>query len=343
MWSNATMNMITRARPRLPQPTLARLPPLTSLRAFVSVARHLSFSRAAGELHVTSAAIGQQIRLLEDHLGQPLFYRNRGELELTPTGRALMPGLTDAFETVVQSIARLASDDDIAPLRISVPPSFGAKWLMPRLGALREFTKGHEILVDASTALANLEADDIDCAIRYGHGAYSGLVSERLMTEAIVPVCSPGFADAHGLHPGVSTLDGVPLLHEDGPERDPGCADWRDWLRAAGLAPLPAEGGMRLSQSSLVLDAALAGQGLALGKLRLAEGDLAAGRLVSPLRGPQPVAFSYFLVTTPTKARLPRVERLLEWLLSQTPPRENNLPPSVIPQPTVDDVKILEA
>ncbi|HTJ57435.1 MAG TPA: transcriptional regulator GcvA [Devosiaceae bacterium] len=318
------MNIVTRTRPRLPQPTLARLPPLGALRAFVSVARHLSFSRAAGELHVTSAAIGQQIRLLEDHLGQPLFYRNRGELELTPTGRALMPGLTDAFEAVVQAIAQLSSADDLAPLRISVAPSFGAKWLMPRLGALRELLPGHEILVEASTELADLEADDFDCAIRYGLGAYPGLVSDRLFAEAVVPICSPAFAEKHRLDLGTEALGTVPLLHENGPERDPGCPDWRAWLRAAGLSPSVAEGGLRLSQSSLVIDAAAAGQGLALGKLRLAQADLDAGRLVSPFGTPQAVEFSYFLVTTPLKARQPKVERLRQWLLGRAASLQSN-------------------
>lgn len=311
------MNVIARTRPRLPQPTLARLPPLTSLRAFVAVARHLSFSRAAGELHVTSAAIGQQIRLLEDHLGQPLFYRNRGELELTPTGRALMPGLTDAFETVVRSIARLASSDDAAPLRISVAPSFGAKWLMPRLGALRTELAGHEILLDTSIELVDLDTDAIDCGLRYGLGAYPGLISDRLFAEAVLPVCSPGFAEAYALHAETTTLEGVPLLHEDGPERDPGLPDWHNWLRAHGMLTTHVEGGLRFSQSSLILDAAMAGQGLALGKLRLAEADLATGRLVSPFGLPHPVAFSYFLVTTPDKARLPRIERFRRWLLDE--------------------------
>jgi len=311
------MNEMTRRRPRLPQPTLARLPPLTALRAFVAVARHLSFSRAADELHVTSAAIGQQIRLLEDHLGQPLFYRNRGELELTPSGRALMPGLTDAFDMVVQSIARLAGNDDYAPLRISVPPSFGAKWLMPRLGALQAALPRQEILLDASVRLVDLHAEDIDCAIRYGLGAYPGLIADRLLPEAVIPVCSPQFAESYALNAAIGSLDGVPLLHDDGPERDPGCPGWREWLAAAGFSTGAAQGGMRLNQSSLVLDAAVAGHGLALGKARLAEAELASGRLVSPLGTPQPVEFSYSFITTPSKAQLPRVELFRRWLQAE--------------------------
>ncbi len=312
------MNSMSPHRPRNLPTTLARLPPLTSLRAFVATARHLSFTRAAEELHVTSAAIGQQIRLLEDHLGQTLFHRNRGQLQLTESGLALMPGLTDAFDAVVQSVARLAGSEERSPLKISVPPSFASRWLVPRLDALRRAAPEHEILVDASLRLVDLNSEDIDCVIRYGSGAYPGLVIDRLFSEAVLPVCSPEFAALHGLHHGIEALDGVPFLHDEGPERDAGCPDWRNWLQSAGLSPALASGGLRLNQSSLVLEAAAAGQGIALGKLRLAEADLAAGRLISPFGEPQPVEFSYFFVTSPHKARLARVEQFREWLRSES-------------------------
>jgi LysR family glycine cleavage system transcriptional activator len=318
MWSNADMNSMSPHRPRVPAPTLARLPPLTSLRAFVAVARQLSFARAADELHVTSAAIGQQIRLLEDHLGQTLFHRNRGQLQLTESGLALMPGLTDAFDALVQSVARLAGSQERAPLKVSVPPSFASRWLIPRLDALRRAAPDHEILVDASVRLVDLNSEDVDCVIRYGTGAYPGLVVDRLFSEAVLPVCSPEFATQHGLYQTPEALDGVPFLHDEGPERDPGCPDWRAWLQSAGLPPSLATGGFRLTQTSLVLEAAAAGQGIALGKLRLAEGDLASGRLVSPFGAPQPVEFSYFFATAPQKARLTRVELFRDWLKAET-------------------------
>jgi LysR family glycine cleavage system transcriptional activator len=189
--------------------------------------------------------------------------------------------------------------------------------LMPRLGALQHALPHQEILVDASVRLVDLHAEDIDCAIRYGLGAYPGLVADRLFAEAVVPVCSPEFATRHNLHPGIASLEGVPLLHDDGPERDPGCPGWREWLAGAGFSPAAAQGGMRLNQSSLVLDAAVAGHGLALGKARLAEGELAAGRLVSPLGTPQPVEFSYSFVTSPSKAALPRIELFRRWLQAE--------------------------
>ncbi|CDM60800.1 MULTISPECIES: LysR substrate-binding domain-containing protein [Rhizobium] len=311
------MSTLPNSRRKAIQPTLARLPPLTSLRTFVATARHLNFVRAAEELHVTSAAVGQQIRLLEDYLGQSLFNRVRGQLQLTPAGLALVPGLTDAFDAVLAAMAQFATSDHEQPIRVSVAPSFASKWLIPRLDALRRAAPGLQVLVDASTQLTNLDAGDADCVIRYGSGAYAGLVVDHLFSEAVLPVCSPEFADAHSLWDGPHAIDGVPLLHEEGPEHDQSCPDWSGWLRAAGLSCHASQGGFRLSQSSLVLDAALAGQGLGLGKIRLAEAEIRSGRLVSPFGVPQPVSSSYFFATTAHTARLMRVDLFREWLLAE--------------------------
>jgi LysR family glycine cleavage system transcriptional activator len=319
-----------RSRSRNLQPTLARLPPLTSLRAFVATARHLSFTRAADELHVTSAAIGQQIRQLEDHLGHALFVRNRGQLQLTDSGQALMPGLTEAFDTVLETMARLAGNADTAPIRISAAPSLASKWLVPRLAALRQSVPGLEVLLDASTRLADVASEETDCVIRYGQGAYPGLVVSRLFSEAVLPVCSPEFAERHGLHRGPDALLGVPLLHEDGPERDASCPDWKSWLRSAGASTRIGDSGIRVNQSSLVLDAAIAGQGIGLGKLRLAAADLEAGRLVSPFGTPQPVEFSYFFATSPHKSGLKRVELFRDWLEAEAAAVRASAPAAVV-------------
>lgn len=293
---------------------LSRLPPLTALRAFVVTARHLSFTLAAAELHVTSAAIGQQIRLLEEHIGTPLFNRQRGALELTAAGEALAPGLTEGFQVVLEAVSRVTMAKEDAPIRVSVPPSFASRWLIPRLDALRKVAPELEVTVDASARLSDFAADEVDCVVRYGSGAYPGLVSERLFTEAVLPVCAPDFAQEHGLYDGPEAIAGAPVLHEDGPERDASCPDWRTWLRAQGLSGRLARDGIRLSQSSLVLEAAAAGKGIGLGKLRLAEADLAAGRLVSPFGAAWPVEFSYHFLAPAEKLQLPAVARFRDWL-----------------------------
>lgn len=296
---------------------MSRLPPLTSLRAFVVTARHLNFGKAAEELHVTAAAIGQQVRILEDHLGKLLFQRNRGELALTPAGVTLYPGLRDAFEAVVDTVGRLIAVEQDAPIRVTVAPSFASKWLIPRLDALREAVPLLEVVVDASAQLTDFSNNDADCAIRYGSGAYPGLVSERLFPEAVAPVCSPEYALRHNLYHGFPVLQNAFILHEDGPEQDPSCPGWEDWLKSQGYAAKLGGPGIRLSQSSLVLDAALAGKGVGLGKLTLAAADLEAGRLVVPFGQPQPVDFSYYFVAPPQKAKLPSVEAFRSWLLAE--------------------------
>lgn len=311
------MTTIDASRKKAIQPTLARLPPLTSLRAFVATARHLNFIRAAEELHVTAAAVGQQIRLLEDYLGRPLFNRVRGQLQLTPAGQLLMPGLTDAFDAVLSAMSRFAASEDDLPVRVSVAPSFASRWLIPRLEALRQAAPGLEVLVDVSTQLTDLDGGDADCVVRFGTGAYAGLVIDQLFSEAVAPVCSPDFADRHQLWERPDRLETVPLLHEDGAEHDQSCPDWHAWTRTEGYSYRLPTGGFRLNQSSLVLDAALAGQGIGLGKLRLAEAELRRGLLVCPFGRAQPVGFSYFFATTSHKAQLMRVDLFRNWIRAE--------------------------
>ncbi len=299
---------------RAPIIGLSRLPSLNALRAFVVTARHLNFTEAAAELFVTPAAIGQQIRQLEDHIGSPLFHRQRGELELTEAGHALAPGLSDGFQLVLDTIARATRPAEEAPIRISAPPSFVSRWLVPRLDSLREVAPELRVAVDASARLSDFAADEVDCAIRYGAGHYPGLVAERLFDEAVVPICSPAFAATYGLARGPAALAGVPVIHEDGPERDPGCPDWRTWLRANGLSPLLVTDGVRLGQSSLVIEAAVAGMGIGLGKLRLAEADLAMGRLIMPFGAPWPIESAYYFIVPPESMGRPGIARFRDWL-----------------------------
>lgn len=306
-----------RASPRPPSQTLARMPPLTALRAFVATARHLNFADAADELHVTSAAIGQQIRLLEERLGHALFVRRRNGLQLTAAGHALMPGLTAAFDTLLETLSALAGEAEGAPIRIVAPPSFAGRWLVPRLAALRAMGSSLDVQVNVCPRDVDLFNDDADCIIGYGTGDAAGLVVDRLFGEAVAPVCSPAFAQRHGLSRNPSALADVPLLHEKGPAPDPSCPDWATWLRLSGLPAQPADGGITLDQPSLVLDAAVAGQGVGLAKLRLAEADLSSARLIVPFGDPMPVNFFYFLAATPLKAKSPRVRQLRRWLLCE--------------------------
>ena len=284
------------------------------MRAFVVVARHLSFTAASSELHVTPAAVGHQIRQLEACFGRPLFERTGRQLSLTPAGEMLLPALNAAFEQMLGAISFFLNDDR-DPLSISVAPSFASKWLIPRLDRFRRLRPDLEIRLDASPTLTDFARGDVDCAIRYGAGDYPGLVVEKLLAEAVFPVASPSLRQ--GRHPlrKPEDLRHHVFLHDNSPDVDASCPDWTSWLQACGLDISPT--GLHFNQSALVLEAAAAGQGVALAKSHLADGDLRSGRLFRPFGEAQKVELFYFFVAPRHKLRLPRVEAFREWLVKE--------------------------
>ena len=298
--------------------SLSRLPPLNSLRAFVVAAKHMSFSKAAGELHVTPAAISQQIKQLEDQLGCELFRRSNRNLVLTEEGQACLPGLADAFERIVQALEQIDAAGQAGPLTVSVAPSFAAKWLVPRLDNFRTVHPEIDVRISASMHLVDFDIEDVDCAIRYGAGDYGELFAEKILEETVFPVCSPALARNGGGLKKPRDLARFTLLHDDSPDQDPSCPDWRMWLKAAGVKDVDATRGMRLNQSSLVLEAAAAGHGVALAKGTLAAEDLRTGRLVRPFNVTQTLDFAYYLVCPRRKTSLAKVVAFLRWLRAQT-------------------------
>lgn len=172
-------------------PTLSRLPPLTALRAFVVAARHASFSRAAEELHVSTAAIGQQVRILETHLGQPLFSRQRGELLLTDAGNALYPGLADAFETMIGSLSDLMVSNARPQLKVLAEGCFAARWLAPRLGSIVPALGDVELSIESlESETIDLTHFDADCAIVATHAQIPGFIHEPLFADTVSAVCT---------------------------------------------------------------------------------------------------------------------------------------------------------
>jgi LysR family glycine cleavage system transcriptional activator len=294
-----------------------RLPPLNGLRAFEAAARHMSFTRAAEELSVTPGAISQQIRSLEDHLGKPLFRRGNRSLLLTDAGQACLPYLRDGFDRLAEGIARLNDSGRDRTLRVSVAPSFASKWLVPRLD---DFTARHpelEVWMGAANTLVDFGVDDVDMAIRYGGGRYPGLFVDELMRESVFPVCSPKLVS--GAHPltGPEALVHHTLLHDDSSLEDVSCPDWAMWLRAAGIDAVDGGRGPRFNQSSLVLEAAASGRGVALAKSALAAVDIAEGRLVRPFEAVLPVNFAYYVVCPQSRADLRKVVAFRDWLRVQ--------------------------
>jgi LysR family transcriptional regulator, glycine cleavage system transcriptional activator len=294
-----------------------RLPPLNSLRAFEAVARHLSISKAAEELSVTPAAVSHQIKTLEDHLGVALFRRDKRNLLLSDAGQACLPGIREAFERLASAIGEIDSLGLGGILTVSVAPSFAAKWLVPRLDRFQAKHPEIDVRVSASMQITDFSRDDVDMAIRYGAGRYPDLVVERLMDEAVFPVCSPKLMKGKNALTTPQALKQHALLHDDSPDGDESCPTWAMWLKAAGVDDVDASRGPRFNQSSLVIEAAILGRGVALAKANLAAADLAEKRLIKPFEMSVPVDFAYYVVCPKAKLNLPKVALFRDWLRAE--------------------------
>lgn len=294
-----------------------RLPPLNALRAFEAAARHLSFSAAAAELHVTPAAISHQIKGLEDDLGVKLFRRLNREVQLTDAGQACLPGLRDGFDRIAEAVSRAQRQDAAGIVTVSSSPGLAAKFLVPRIETFRTLHPEIDLRIDASMHLVDLTRENVHVALRYGHGRYPGLDVKLLMRTAVVPVCAPSLL--RGAHPLRTPHDlrHHMLIHDETLANDPSCPDWAMWLRAAGVDGVDSHRGLRFNQVALALDAAIAGRGVVLTRNIFAADDLAAGRLVRLFDTSTPVEFAVYLVTPPALTSLPKVKAFTDWVTAE--------------------------
>jgi LysR family glycine cleavage system transcriptional activator len=298
-----------------------RLPPLNALRAFEAAARHMNFSRAADELSVTPGAVSQQIQNLEEYIGAPLFKRTPKGLLLTDGAQTALPALREAFDRLAEAASLLTAAEDGRRLTVSAAPSFAAKWLVPRLGRFEEAHPQVDVWLSAGFELVDFTGGEVDLAIRYGRGAYPGLEVVRLLGETVSPVVSPGLLAETPLE----TLDDLKnhvLLHDGSPDADDSCPDWAMWLAARGVKGVDGARGPRFNQSSLVIEAAVNGRGVALAKQTLAQEDLDAGRLVQPFDIETAVDFAYYIVYPKAKGRLAQVKAFVAWLTQEAEAHE---------------------
>ena len=300
-----------------------RLPALNALRAFEAAARHLSFTRAAEELNVTPGAISQQIRQLEEFAGAPLFRRTGRQVLLTDAGQAALPLLTSAFEMMAEAVHHMRAPARRDRLMISSAPSFAAKWLAPRLERFQEQNPEAEVWVSADMAMTDFNSSDIDLALRHGKGLYEGLRADKIMSESVLPVCSPDLMS--GPHPlrSPADLSHHVLLHDESPENDPSRPDWNAWLKARGVTSVDGNRGPRFTQSSLVVEAAAAGRGVALAKFAIASGDLERGRLIAPFAdGASDIDFAYWIVYPKWRTPSKLARTFMAWLKSEAQANE---------------------
>ena len=294
-----------------------RLPPLKSLRLFEAAARHLSFKQAAEELSVTPAAVSQQIRSLEDVLGVPLFKRTSRALILTDRAQMSLAPLRDGFAKIEEAVTIIEADSEDQALKISVSPSFASKWLVPRLERYYQHNANAVVKISASMQLVDFQEQDVDLALRYGPGDYPGLHTEELMRESVFPVCCPSLMEGPDAIRTPADLHRVTLIHDESSLDDESCPTWTMWLKAAGVDADQGQRALHFNQTSLAIEAAIAGRGVALAKRTLAEVDLAAGRLARPFNQSQPVDFAYYIVLPEAKLQLPKVQDFIEWLRAE--------------------------
>jgi LysR family glycine cleavage system transcriptional activator len=284
-----------------------QLPPLTALRAFEAAARHASFARAAEELSITPAAVSQQVRLLEESLGAHLFERRARGVDLTSTGIDYARELGLALDRIAAATERLKSASSPGTLTISTTHSFALKWLLPRLIRFQSLHPELDVRLSTSNALTNFDSQDIDIAIRYGRGRWPGLSASLLTHTELLPVASPALRDGAKPIRTPADLSRHTILHL--------MADrWPEWLAVANISDFDPQRGPRYSDISLMMQAAIEGQGVALGQSLLVADDIASGRLVELFSLRIPAAAAYYLVGPPGTLKRPKVRAFQDWL-----------------------------
>lgn len=285
-----------------------RLPPLNALRVFEVAARSENFTRAAEELGVSQTAVSQQVKALEATLGVQLFARDGKRLIITSAGKQYLAVVRDALDRIVLGTDRLLQSRPSSILTLSTSPDFGAKWLVHRLGRLTEAYPEIDLRVSTTSKPVDLISEQVDLAIRHGDGHWPGLDAVALCQERLVPVCSPKLLSGDSRISQASDLLKLPLLRLDD------WTTWSKWFEAAGVAT-PARHGPVLNQASMLIDAAVDAQGVALARTTLAAWDLRHGRLVVPIDVSLPLENTYWIVYPKLAFAEAKIATLRDWLL----------------------------
>jgi LysR family transcriptional regulator, glycine cleavage system transcriptional activator len=292
--------------------------PFTALRTFEAVARQRGFGRAAEELGVTQSAVSQQIRLLEDWLGMRLLNRHGGRVSVTDEGARLAAAVAQGFGGVAD-ICRELRDARTEPMAIGLSclPGFAYVWLIPRLIGFDQRHPEHPVSIATSARLTDFSGDDADIAIRYGMGRYPGLHVEKLLEEWLFPVCAPSLLENGPPLRTVADLSGHTLLVDDVTDIDGLAPTWQFWANESGVTlPKPARL-RRFGQSNMVVQAAVRGLGVALGRSPLVMDAITAGDLVKPFGTAVASRFAYWLVCPPDALKSPRIAAFRDWVLSE--------------------------
>ena len=289
-----------------------QLPPLNGLRAFEAAARHMSFTKAADELHVTQSAISHQIRALEDRLGIRLFRRLNQALVLTDAGQLLLPSVRDAFERLAAGLERVMEHERSGVLTISVAPSFASRWLMSRIGRFRERHPDIQLRISISQHEIDFGREaDVDLALRHGLGVWEGLRADRFLNDEVFPVCSPALLKGRKPLRCPADLRHHVLLD------DTGHSYWAAWLSVAGLSDLKPTPDLVFDEIGVAIEAAENGQGVAMARATLVAEELANGRLVRLFNLSLPGDFGYYIVCPQAMADRAKIAKFRRWVLDE--------------------------
>jgi LysR family transcriptional regulator, glycine cleavage system transcriptional activator len=282
-----------------------QLPPLNALRAFEAAARSESFTRAAEELCVTQGAVSHQVKLLEATLGIRLFNRERQRLVITDAGREYLNVVRDALDRIAAGTERIVQRQNTGVLTVSTSPDFAAKWLVYRLGRFAEAHPDIDLRVSATMHHVDFAREEVDVAVRHGSGNsnWGGLDAVQLCSEQLFPVCSPRLMSGRNRLAKPSDLLRSPLLHLDDNKA------WSRWFDAAGVA--------YLNRASMLIDAAVDGQGVALARTTLAAWDLINGRLAKPFDLSLKLSNTYWIVCPKTASTQQKIVTFRDWLLAE--------------------------
>jgi LysR family glycine cleavage system transcriptional activator len=291
--------------------------PLNALRVFETAARHLSFVKAAEELHVTSAAVSHQIKKLEDYLGIKLFRRSSSGLLLSDSAHALAFRLREIFLNLDTAIEDLKAINAQTTLTLSVAPIFAVKWLLPRLPRFNKLFPEIEMRISSSVDFIDFSDGLYDVAIRFGRGNYDGLEAVKMFEDFVSPMCSPRLrCSGHPLSEP-DDLQHYVLLHDDSlllASKEP---DWSSWLAAVGATEVDASRGLHFGQCDHSVQAAIDGTGVVLALTYLSSSDVAAGRLVQPFGLSLPLKSSFYLVYPESNSDKSNIAIFRDWLLEE--------------------------
>jgi DNA-binding transcriptional LysR family regulator len=295
-----------------------RLPQVAFFQGFEATARNLSFTKAAEELFLTQSAVSRQIKALEDHLGVRLFERRPRSLILTESGQTLYRVTTDVLERLQNAVDQLGSVGRTRQLSITTTTGFASLWLIPRLPRFTNLHPAIDVRISATTDMLNLERSLVDLAIRYCLPETVPEGTIRLFGEEILPVCSPALLrDRSRPLKRPQQLKDHTLLHFDYPGAVKSFMDWRTWLSALGLGDLSPARALQFSQYEQMIQAAISGQGVALGRQPLVNDLIQSGALVAPFKNTVVGSRAYFLIESAVASGKPHVHQFVEWLLDE--------------------------